>query len=91
MKNNLITAILFAAALLCSSCRRELSPAFSFENYEQEFDSKQPFSVRMSYIRMVNADKSPILRAIEESWPRRGSARQTIATTTVCRRAIINS
>ena len=76
MKNNLITAILFAAALLCSSCRRELSPAFSFENYEQEFDSKQPFSVRMSYIRMVNADKSPILRAIEES---------------VCRRAIINS
>ncbi len=67
MKNKLILAILSAAALLCASCRREQSPAFSFENYEQEFDSKQPFSVRMSYIRMVNADKSPILKAIEES------------------------
>ena len=48
MKNKLIFAILSAAVLLCASCRREQSPAFSFENYEQEFDSKQPFSVRMS-------------------------------------------
>jgi len=67
MKNSLIIAILSAAALLCQSCCREQSPAFSFENYEQEFDSKQPFSVRMSYIRIVNADRSPILKSIEES------------------------
>lgn len=67
MKNNLILAILSAAALLFASCRREQAPAFSFENYEQTFDSKQPFSVRMSYIRIVNAGKSPALKAIDES------------------------
>ncbi len=67
MKNNLILAILSATAVLFASCRRETAPAFSFENYEQSFDSKQPFSVRMSYIRIVNADKSPVLEAIEES------------------------
>lgn len=67
MKNNLILAILSAAALLFASCRREQAPAFSFENYEQTFDSKQPFSVRMSYIRIVNAGKSPAFKAIDES------------------------
>lgn len=66
MKNNLITAALAATTLITVSCNRDVSPAFTFENYEETFDSKQPFSVRMSYIRIVNADRSDALQAIEE-------------------------
>ena len=67
MKNNLIIAALTAATLAAASCRRNVAPEFTFENYEQSFDSKQPFSVRMSYIRIANADRNDILKAIELS------------------------
>ncbi len=67
MKNSLVITAAAIAMLASASCRRATAPVFTFENYEQSFNSKQPFSVRMSYIRIVNADNNDILKSIEES------------------------
>lgn len=67
MKNILVITAAAIAMLASVSCRRDTAPVFTFENYEQSFSSKQPFSVRMSYIRIVNADRNDALKSIEES------------------------
>ena len=68
MKNKSLIFLLTAAAVvLFASCDRSPAPMFTFESYQQEFDTKQPFKVDMSYIRIANADKSKTLKAIEES------------------------
>lgn len=64
---NLIFLLLAAASIALASCGREPAPTFMFESYQQEFDTKQPFKVDMSYIRITNADRSHVLKSIEES------------------------
>lgn len=68
MKNKCLIFLLIASMMvLFASCDRTPAPTFTFESYQQEFDTKQPFKVDMSYIRITNADKSKALKAIEES------------------------
>lgn len=68
MKNiHLIFPLAAAVMMSLASCDRSPAPTFTFESYQQEFDTKQPFKVDMSYIRITNADKSKALKAIEES------------------------
>lgn len=64
---NPIFLLLAAASIMMVSCGREPAPTFTFENYQQEFDAKQPFKVDMSYIRISNAARSRVLKSIEES------------------------
>ena len=64
---NLIFLLLAAVSIVLASCGREPAPTFMFESYQQEFDTKQPFKVDMSYIRITNADRSHVLKSIEES------------------------
>ncbi len=64
---NLIFLLLAAVSIVFVSCGREPAPTFMFESYQQEFDTKQPFKVDMSYIRITNADRSHVLKSIEES------------------------
>ena len=63
----LLFLLLPPASIVFVSCGREPAPTFMFESYQQEFDTKQPFKVDMSYIRIANADRSHVLKSIEES------------------------
>lgn len=68
MKNrHLILPLAAALSLTMAACDDSTAPTFMFENYQQEFDTKQPFKVDMSYIRITNADKNDALKAIETS------------------------
>lgn len=68
MKNrHLILPFAAALCLMMAACDDSAAPTFMFENYQQEFDTKQPFKVEMSYIRITNADKNEALKAIEAS------------------------
>ncbi|MBR5877445.1 MAG: DUF3298 domain-containing protein [Alistipes sp.] len=52
------------ASLMMTSCQ-ETQPEFTFDNYYQEFDTKQPFSIRYQYIRLTNAQRGSVLEKIE--------------------------
>ena len=67
MKRAVIYILLLLPFAVFVSCGREPAPTFMFESYQQEFDTKQPFKVDMSYIRITNADRSHVLKSIEES------------------------
>lgn len=58
-----IWASLAIAILLCSC--QEKQPEFTFDNYEQEFETKQPFNIRYQYIRLTNAHRGSVLEKIE--------------------------
>ena len=57
-----LTSLIASFAMI--SCQ-DSQPEFTFDNYYQEFDAKQPFSIRYQYIRLTNAQRGSILEKIE--------------------------
>lgn len=52
------------AISLLSACRSS-NPEFTFHNYEQEFATKQPYSIKYSFIHITNAYPNSTLEKIE--------------------------
>ena len=63
-----IKPIYVLAMILCllSSCRSS-NPEFTFYNYEQEMQTKQPYRIKYSFINITNAYPNSALEKIEIS------------------------